>query len=141
MKRKLYIPISVICLSLFYPCSSPGDFGQITFENQTEQTVDVYVDTLHLLTLQPASSERCKIAVSHHRRLIIKSPSIGYLHFGYIMDESGYEKDSATVYHVYSIEARVNDSIIYKFDFDARRLFNEPLLSANPIEIRIENKK
>jgi len=107
------LTIVVIITLMFTSC--PTGRLNITFQNQTEHEVDLYIDTLYLMTMKPKSVENCKVIHLLPSVLYIKSHSIGELQLSNLIDS--VVGDSIVFYHQYRIEYKIDDSIFSEWYF------------------------
>ncbi len=96
----------------------------ITFINQTAYEVDLYADTLYLMTMKPNSIEKSTLKWVLPSSVYIKSPSIGYVRIG-----SNYLFDSIvgvdTFYNTQRFKAQIDDSVIVEYNILQRMLFEQ----------------
>jgi len=111
-----------IVINLLISCRLP--IVHITFKNQTEHNVCLYVDTLYLMTMKPNSVERGDLVHYLPSALYIKSPSIGRVYIG-----SAFHFDSIvgadTFYNYYKFKGQIDDSVISEYNLPLLTLFEK----------------
>jgi hypothetical protein len=88
--------------------------GYTILRNQINQDVRIYLNALHLTTLKPQSQEKCKVWISHHGYLNIRSFASG-VKFSTLIAKA--PRESKESYPIFDLAAMVNDSVIFKKHF------------------------
>jgi hypothetical protein len=119
--NRLIIAIFLV-ISTHISCRLPT--VHITFKNQTEHEIELFVDTLYLMTMKANSIEKCDLIHYLPSALYIKSPSIGRVYIG-----SAFHFDSIvgndTFYHSYRFIGRIDDSVFREYTLPLIEIYKQ----------------
>ncbi len=112
----------------------PPNLGSIVFENYTDSSIVLSVDTLVVTTLKQNSIERWRLEFWKEPYLTLYSFNEGR-RFGLAPYYDSISRDTI-FYHRYQVTARINDSVIYKHVFPP--LWKIPYPGRPPLDIFLQ---
>ena len=111
MKNIFFLVVLIITVAII---SCGITIGSVAFKNQTNYMVDIYIDTIRITTLEPDCFEYWIIEIHHPNVLVVESRNAGFKTISCIIDSS---REGIFFFHSYTIEGKVNDSIILQHAF------------------------